>query len=180
MVAAVHRSGARHVPGGAVIHPLMSDPFIRDFDAETVARKNRANRRNGSTTLGLFVARLGRCRITEGPRGMWLADRYRFSFPKAGAFTVGSVAITAHEWPEILAHREWLFRHEEWHSFQYEECGGLPFIPQYLLAAAWSKLLTGDYWSRNRFEQGAGLLIGGYREHEVRTVLRPFARSRRP
>lgn len=157
----------------------MADPFVRRHRPDQVARKNRANARNGSTALGLLVARIGRCRVTQGPDGMWLADGYRFNFPDAGAFTVGSVAITRREWPDILANREWLFRHEEWHSFQYQRCGGLPFIPAYLLACAWSKVLTGDVWSRNPFERGAGLAIGGYTEHPARPAVRALAALRR-
>lgn len=158
----------------------MSDPFVQEFEQGRIDAKNRANKRNGSTAFGLLVARIGRCRITRGPRGMWLADRYRFGFPAAGAFTVGSVAITRQEWPEILEHREWLLRHEEWHSFQYQRCGGLPFIPAYLLACAWSKMLTGDVWSRNVFERGAGLAIGGYTERAMRLPFRALAAVRRP
>lgn len=159
---------------------LMADPFVREHDPALVARKNRANAINGSTAFGLLVARIGGCRVSKGPRGMWLADGYRFGFPDAGAFTVGSVAITKHQWPDILAQREWLFRHEEWHSFQYRRLGGLPFIPAYLLACAWSKVLTGDVWSRNVFERGAGLAIGGYTEHAMRLPFRALAAVRRP
>ncbi len=150
----------------------MADPYVQDHPAALVARKNRANALNGSTAFGLLVARVGGCRVARGPGGMWLADGYRFDFPKAGAFTVGSVTITSQDWPEILSSREWLFRHEEWHSFQYARLGGLPFIPAYLVACAYSKLTTGDLWSRNWFERGAGLAIGGYTEHPVRRSLR--------
>lgn len=157
----------------------MADPYVVQYDPAVVRRKNRANAVNGSTALGLLVARLGRCRVTRGPRGMWLADGYKFKFPVAGAFTVGSVAITSQKWPEILADREWLFRHEEHHSFQYAACWGLPFLPAYAVAMLWSKLLTGDLWSRNYFEQHAGLAIGGYTEHQLRAPFRLASGLRR-
>lgn len=160
-------------------HSLLDDPLLQPATPARIARKNKLNALNGSTAFGLFVARLGGCRITQGPRGMWLADNYRYNFPVAGAFTIGSVAITGQEWPDILDNRSWLFHHEEWHSFQYAACGGLPFIPLYVAAMGWSMLLTGDFWSRNPFERRAGLAIGGYVEHRLRRPLRLVGRGRR-
>ncbi len=155
------------------------EPLLAAVDPTLEQRKNRANRMNGSTLLGLAIARLGRCRVTRGERGMVLADHYRFGFPAGGAFTVGSVAITAGDWPELLADRPTLIRHEERHSYQYARFGGLPFIPLYVGALAWSKLTTGDYWSRNWFERDAGLGIGGYVEAGLRPALQVFARTGR-
>jgi hypothetical protein len=123
-----------------------------------------ANGINGSTLLGLGVGVLGRCRIRRGPRGLWLADRYRYRFPVAGAFTVGDVLITADDWPRrALAYPD-LLAHEERHAVQYAWCGGLPFIPLYVLAMGWSMIRTG-----NVFERRAGLAAGGYSEAPTRT-----------
>ena len=47
-------------------------------------------------------------------------------------------------------------------------CLGLPFLPLYGLAAAWSTWRTGDPASRNPFERGAGLVRGGYVQRAVR------------
>lgn len=129
-----------------------------------------ANTLNGSTLLGLAVARWGRCRVTRGPRGLLLADRYRFRFPIAGAFTVGDVVLTRHEWPERVVMYPDLLDHEERHSRQYAVCGGLPFIPLYVAAMAWSWLRTGDRASANVFERRAGLQAGGYRERPTRPL----------
>ena len=49
---------------------------------------------------------------------------------------------------------------------------GLPFLPAYAVASAWSWARTGDPWSRNAFERRAGLAAGGYREARPRPLLR--------
>lgn len=134
-----------------------------------------ANLVNGSTVLGLGVAALGRCRVRRGPRGLWLADRYRFDFPRAGAFTVGDVLLTADEWPARVQVYPGLLAHEERHAWQYAVCGGLPFIPLYVLAMAWSVLRTGTLGARNVFERDAGLAAGGYLDAPV-VPLRPRLR----
>lgn len=116
---------------------------------------------NGSTLLGLGVARLGRAQVDPGPRGLHLATGYRIDFPKASAFTVGNVVLTKYEagW---LAERDRLLVHEERHSWQYVACLGLPMIPLYLVAAGYSLLRGGDPATHNAFERLAGLADGGY------------------
>ncbi|KNX39365.1 hypothetical protein VV01_10155 [Luteipulveratus halotolerans] len=129
-----------------------------------------ANWANGSTLLGLGVATLGHCDIRRGPRGLWLADHYRFGFPVAGAFTVGNVLVTAHDWPTRVETYPGLLAHEERHSWQYAVCGGLPFIPLYVAAMGWSVLRTGSRAARNVFERDAGLAAGGYVDAPPRPV----------
>jgi len=129
-----------------------------------------ANWANGSTLLGLAIARVGRARVVQGPRGLYLAGGYRFSFPIAGAFTVGNVLISRGDWALLQRESPALITHEEQHSWQYVVCGGLPFLPLYAAALAWSWLRTGDFASRNVFERNAGLVTGGYQEHSVRTL----------
>ena len=55
-----------------------------------------------------------------------------------------------------------LLGHEERHSTQYAWCLGVPFLPLYFLAAAWSLWRTGNPGSANPFERHAGLQAGGY------------------
>lgn len=129
-----------------------------------------ANWANGSTALGFAVARLGRARVTKGPRGLYLASCYRFGFPVASAFTVGNIVVSQDDWSDLRLQQPLLLTHEEQHSWQYLVCGGLPFIPLYVGALAWSWLRTGDFASRNLFERNAGLVIGGYHERSVRTL----------
>lgn len=133
-------------------------------------RRRRDNRRNLSTPLGLLVARAGRARRRPGPYGLVLAEGYRFGFPVASAFTVGDVVITARAFPELLRVTPDLLVHEERHSRQYARCLGLPYLPLYTLAMAWSVLRTGDRASANVFERGAGLVAGGYLERPVRPL----------
>ena len=116
---------------------------------------------NGSTLLGCAVAGLGGARLARGPRGLLVANGYRLPVPVASAFTVGSVITSKHDRAWLDA-RPALLRHEEWHTWQYVACLGLPMIPLYLLAAGWSYLRGGDPAVHNAFERLAGLEDGGY------------------
>lgn len=118
---------------------------------------------NLSTPLGLGIAAVGRSRIRFGPRGLWLADGYRPSFPIAGAFTVGNVVITGRaDWAGYLATAPTTLAHEERHTWQWLALGPL-FLPAYAVSLGWSWLRTGDQAAANVFEQHAGLALGGYR-----------------
>lgn len=127
---------------------------------------------NGSTLLGLGVAAVGGARLRPGPRGLVVATGYRLPVPPAAAFTVGNVVVTRHGpgwWerhPRVLAH-------EERHSWQYAVTLGLPMLPLYGAAAAWSYLRGGDYATYNVFETRAGLADGGYPLLSRRQRLRP-------
>lgn len=127
-----------------------------------------ANWINGSTPLGLVVARVGGCTVRSWERGLYVASGYDFRFPTGAAFTVGSVIITRHS-AAWLEQRPRLFAHEERHAGQFAACGGLPLIPLYLLSMAYSQWRTGDRAAANLFELRAGLADGGY---AVRPVVR--------
>lgn len=121
-----------------------------------------ANLANGTTLLGLALARVAGTAVSKGPRGLIIAAGYRWRLPHAGAFAMGNVVICrapAHR----LASNPALLGHEEKHCSQYAFCLGLPFLPLYFLAAGWSQLRTGNPASGNFFEQLAGLEAGGYR-----------------
>ena len=62
----------------------------------------------------------------------------------------------------LLTSNAALLGHEEKHCSQYACCLGLPFLPLYFVAAAWSQLRTGNPASANFFERMAGLEAGGY------------------
>lgn len=123
--------------------------------------KEVVNAVNGSTPVGLVVAALGRARMARGPRGLVLATGYRCTFPRASAFTVGNVVVTKHDARWWEAHPRMLL-HEERHSWQYVVLLGLPMLPLYGVAAAWSYLRGGDPSTHNVFETAAGLRDGGY------------------
>jgi len=117
---------------------------------------------NWSTPLGLAVATLGRSRIRPGPGGLILADGYRLSFPIAGAFTIGSVLITAKpDWARYLDTRPEALEHERRHTWQWLALGPA-FLPAYAISMGWSWLRTGDRAAANVFERLAGLAAGGY------------------
>lgn len=120
-----------------------------------------ANLANGTTLLGLAIARAAGTSVSQGPRGLIIAAGYRWRIPFAGAFTLGNV-ILCRVRAEQLTVNPGLLGHEEKHCSQYAYCLGLPFLPLYFLSAAWSLLRTGDPASANFFERQAGLAAGGY------------------
>lgn len=125
-----------------------------------------ANLLNLSTVAGLTLALLSKTKIEPGPEGLIFGLDYQPRLPIAGAFTVGNVIFYRAERTFITSRPE-LLAHEAAHSTQYALCLGLPFLPLYALAAAWSWWRTGDPGSRNIFERKAGLLRGGYRERQT-------------
>jgi hypothetical protein len=133
---------------------------------------------NLSTPLGLLVARVGHASVRPGPRGLLLAEGYRLRFPVASAFTVGNVVITSAQWSDWTAHRPTLLEHEESHSWQWFSYLGVPFLPAYGAAMAWSVLRTGDRAAANVFERRAGLTLGGYQEVAPRPLIRALSLSK--
>lgn len=137
-----------------------------------------ANWLNLSTPLGIAVAVAGGATLRRGPDRLWIAEGYRWRFPKAGAFTVGSVIIVpANSLDALLARYPELIDHERGHASQWAIFLGLPFLPCYALATAWSRLRTGTNHGANPFEIAANLGKGGYQPAPKRS-LRP-ARKRR-
>lgn len=129
-------------------HPVQVDP----------RRRARLNLLNGSTLLGLALARVaGGCPM-RGADLLWLVEGHRL--PVRAAFTVGDVVL--HPWPGGLTGRPALLRHELRHAEQYARCGGLSFLLLYGAATVVSHLVAGDRWSANPFERWAGLADGGY------------------
>ncbi|WP_229067846.1 hypothetical protein [Actinoplanes sp. DH11] len=126
---------------------------------------------NGTTGIGLLIAKLTGTTIKRGPDGILIAENYRFRKPPASCFTVGSVIITRRSAEWLLdPRRAKLLRHESRHAAQYAAWGPL-FWPAYWLACGWSILLTRSYGVRNHFEKRAGLADGNYPEFEP---LRPW------
>ncbi len=142
------------------------------MDTARVRIREVANLLNGSTAIGLVIARLGRARVSRGPRGLWYAERYALPFPVAGAFTVGNVILTPRSIAEI---GERVTAHEERHTWQYMACGTL-FMPLYVSAMGWSWVRTGDRAAHNVFERSAGLADGGYQD----VPIRPWGQLLRP
>ncbi len=116
---------------------------------------------NLSTLLGLAVAKVGGATITRRGRGTYLATGYRYGFPVAGAFTVGSVIDTKHNLG-YFHDRPLLLQHEDRHCTQYAFCLGVVMLPLYLMGVGISYALAGDHSSYNPFERLANLSDGGY------------------
>lgn len=119
---------------------------------------------NGSTALGVLLARLGGARIRRGPHGLLLAEGLRLPFPDAGAMTVGDVVLTTGRFADLVRAFPRVLDHESRHAAQWLRFGGLPFLPVYLLGGAWSLAVSGDRAAHNPFERAAGLADGGYRD----------------
>jgi hypothetical protein len=142
---------------------------------------------NLSTPLGLALGILGGARFRPGPRGLVLGSDLRLPVP-ARAITFGDVVLSPLP-AEYLDRRPELLAHEERHAWQYVACSGLPLLPLYVLASAWSLLRGGDVAVHNVFERRAGLEDGGYptvsaRARRRRTpgssALRPPSPAERP
>jgi hypothetical protein len=116
---------------------------------------------NGSTLLGLAVGAASRSVFRRGPAGLVLATRCRLPLRGVTALTLGDVVLTPEDASFLLC-RPRLLAHEARHSWQYAACLGLPMLPLYGLAAAWSYLRGGDPGVHNPFERWAGLADGGY------------------
>ena len=144
--------------------------------------RNVANVANLSTPLGLVVAVAGRSRLRVIGH-LVVADRARLPIHNAGAVTIGSVVLVPRRSVEELeAANPALLEHEDAHAWQYAYCLGLPFLPLYGLATAWSMVRTGDRASANHFEVQADLIKGGYRRNPTIPVgvgLRRLAGVRR-
>lgn len=126
---------------------------------------------NLSTPLGLLVATVGGATIERRGRGTFLAGGYRWGFPVASAFTVGSVVTSTHDLDWLRA-RPVLLQHEDRHVTQYAWLVGPVMLPLYLLSAGFSWVVAGDHSSYNPFERLAGLDDGGYPTPRTRRMKR--------
>lgn len=115
---------------------------------------------NLTSGAGFLLARAAGCTVRRRDR-FWEATGYTWPLPRAAAFTVGSVVISRTGLAEVV------WQHEQSHVRQYAVLGPA-FWPAYAIAAGWSWLRTGDWWSRNVFERRAGLTAGGYVERPIR------------
>ena len=118
---------------------------------------------NLSTPLGLAIAVSGGATITRRGRGTYLATGYRYGFPVASAFTIGSVIDSKHDLAHLQA-RPVLLQHEDRHCTQFAFFVGPVMLPLYFASVGVSYLLAGDHASYNPFERLANLSDGGYPE----------------
>jgi hypothetical protein len=123
------------------------------------------------------VARIGGATRVSRGRGTYVCGGYRFGFPVAGAFTVGSVIISKHD-HDWLEARPRLLQHEDRHCTQYAIFVGPLMLPFYFASVGISYLLAGDHSSFNPFERLANLDDGGYPPPTTRLARRRAARIR--
>ncbi|MGH1561732.1 hypothetical protein [Mumia sp. DW29H23] len=122
---------------------------------------------NLTTPLGLLVAKVGGADVRRRGRGTYVATAYRWGFPAASAFTVGSVIVSRHG-EERFARRPLLLQHEDRHCTQYAWCLGPVMLPLYVAGVGASYVVAGDHWSYNPFERLAVLSDGDYRRNPPR------------
>ncbi len=127
---------------------------------------------NLSTLLGLGIAKIGGATITRRGRGTYLATGYRYNFPVASAFTIGSVIASKHDL-DYFAERPVLLKHEDRHCTQYAFVLGVVMLPFYFLCVAISYAIAGDHSSYNPFERLANLADGNYPPPATRRMKRP-------
>ena len=127
---------------------------------------------NLSTLLGLAIARLGGASIVRRGRGTYLATGYRFGFPVASAFTIGSVITSKHEL-DYFRERPVLLQHEDRHCTQYAFVLGVVMLPFYFLCVGLSYAIAGDHSSYNPFERLANLADGNYPPPRTRFSRKP-------
>ena len=140
--------------------------------------RNVANVVNLSTPLGLLLGAAGRGRPRRVGHLM-VFEHVRLPVLRASAMTVGDVVLVPSRSVEQASRLiPDLMAHEDEHAWQYAYCLGLPFLPLYGLATAWSMLRTGDRASANHFEVQANLLKGGYRIAAKRPVREGWAALR--
>ncbi|MDQ3627373.1 MAG: hypothetical protein M3419_00835 [Actinomycetota bacterium] len=131
---------------------------------------------NGSTLLGLAIARVGHAHLHRDDQRRWHASGYRGP-NDSRVFTIGNVILHRHG-PDYLDRHAELLRHESAHCTQWAFLGPV-FVPVYYLECTISWLLTGDPANGNALEAGAGLSRGGYRSPALQR-LRPRRFTRGP
>ena len=149
-----------HFPRPGYCSTMLEMPAGPERIAVRYRVRAMVNLANGSTLLGLGLARAGRTRLARAQGCLLIATRYRLPVPPAPAFTVGNVILTRRD--TLLPADSALFRHEARHATQYAWCGGLLMLPMYFAAAGVSYVLSGDFGTWNVFERQAGLADGGY------------------
>jgi hypothetical protein len=127
---------------------------------------------NLSTLLGLGIAKVGGASIVRRGRGTYLATDYRFGFPVASAFTVGSVITSSHDLAYFVE-RPVLLQHEDRHCTQYAFVLGVVMLPLYFLCVGISYAIAGDHSSYNPFERLANLADGNYPPPRTRFSRKP-------
>ena len=136
--------------------------------------RNVANVLNLSTPLGLVLGLVGKGKARRVGHLVVFEDG-KLPLINASAMTVGDVVLmpgrTVEQASRLIPD---LMAHEDEHAWQYAYCLGLPFLPLYGLATAWSMLRTGDRASANHFEVQANLLKGGYRIRDKRPLREGF------
>ena len=127
---------------------------------------------NLSTLLGFGIAKIGGASIVRRGRGTYLATGYRFGFPVASAFTVGSVITSRHDLAYFVE-RPVLLQHEDRHCTQYAFVLGVAMLPLYFLCVGLSYAIAGDHSSYNPFERLANLADGNYPPPRTRFSRKP-------
>jgi hypothetical protein len=132
-------------------------------------KRQRLNRLNLSTSLGLLIAKIIGGTTIQKENGIYLNYGRKGKYLKADAMAIGDVVLVKQVKgcklcesgnPHDLSNA--LLRHELKHSEQCAKFGGVIFLALYLFASIKSYIQYKNFWQGNIFEIQAGLEDGNY------------------
>ena len=133
------------------------------------SKRQRLNRINLSTPLGLLIAKIFGGATIQLNNGIYVNYGRKGKYNNSWAITIGDVILTKTDKNCKLCqsgkHHDLsnaLLRHELVHSEQYAKFGGLIFLALYLFASIKSFIIYRNRWQGNIYEIQAGLQDGGY------------------
>ena len=149
---AISTEETRYYLNGIYFHAFETDGAIKlravATDGHRLARADIPAPKGAEGMPGIIVPRktVGEIqRLIEDPKAELKVE---LSDAKI-RLTVGNVVLTASDFEVLRRRNPELLDHEDAHAWQWFYCAGLPFLPLYGLACAWSWLRRGDVWSGN-------------------------------
>jgi len=132
-------------------------------------KRQRLNRFNLSTPLGLLIAKIFGGKTIQLENGLYMNYGRKGKYQKAEVITVGDVLLVTFnkdcphcQQKDLYKLSPKLLRHELKHSEQYAKFGGIIFLALYLFASIKSYIQYKNIWQGNIYEIQAGLEDGGY------------------
>ena len=132
-------------------------------------KRQRLNRLNLSTPLGLLIAKIIGGTTIQLENGLYMNYGRKGKYKKAEVITVGDVLLVTFNKDCLHCQQKDLYdlspnllRHELKHSEQFAKFAGIIFLALYLFASIKSYIQYKNFWQGNIFEIQAGLVDGNY------------------